>query len=168
MQKFETLRQPLLWFWIAVVRTRTRKEEKRKNIAKIVATFNYASSQGQRTHSARTKICIQSKLVGFSFQNTKIKRLNVDGTNENWWTIEYSWIFLHFLSTLVAFIIFSIYYCSHLQYNDNNNNNIFPVQHKLRYIILSLMRMRYLAVKLFSDINCDLSLPSSVQASIQG
>ena len=50
MQKFEFLRQPLLWFWIAVV-TRTRKKKK---IPKIVATFVYASSQGQRTHSART------------------------------------------------------------------------------------------------------------------
>jgi hypothetical protein len=51
MQKFETLRQPLLWFWIAVVRTR-----KKKKLPKIVATFVYASSQGQRTHSARTNI----------------------------------------------------------------------------------------------------------------
>ena len=50
MQKFETLRQPLLWFWIAVV-TRRRKQEKKK-IPKIVATFVYASSQG----SARTPL----------------------------------------------------------------------------------------------------------------
>ena len=52
MQKFETLRQPLLEFSITVART---KEEK-KNEPKIVATFVSASSQGQRTHSARTKI----------------------------------------------------------------------------------------------------------------
>jgi hypothetical protein len=39
-----------------VVRTRTRKEEKKEEekIPKIVANFVYASSQGQRTHSART------------------------------------------------------------------------------------------------------------------
>jgi hypothetical protein len=34
---------------------KTRKQEKEK-IPKIVATFVYASSQGQCTHSARTKI----------------------------------------------------------------------------------------------------------------
>jgi hypothetical protein len=54
MQKLETLRQPLLWFWIAVVR-KTRKQEKKINVPKIVATFVYASSQGQHTHSARPK-----------------------------------------------------------------------------------------------------------------
>ena len=31
------------------------KKTKKKNEPKIVATFVYASSQGQRTHSARTK-----------------------------------------------------------------------------------------------------------------
>jgi hypothetical protein len=36
-----------------VVTTPTRKKKKEK-IPKIVATFVYASSQGQRTHSART------------------------------------------------------------------------------------------------------------------
>jgi hypothetical protein len=40
----------------AVVTTTTRKEKKKKKISKIVATFVYASSQGQRTLSARTKI----------------------------------------------------------------------------------------------------------------
>jgi hypothetical protein len=34
-----------------------RKQEEEKNIPKIVATFVYASSQGQRTHSARTNVC---------------------------------------------------------------------------------------------------------------
>ena len=52
MQKFETLRQPLLGFWITV----PPKEEEETNVPKIVATFVYASSQGQRTHSARTNI----------------------------------------------------------------------------------------------------------------
>ena len=73
MQKFETLRQPLLWFWIAVV----QKEERgyipgraqlycRKSavifpeergyifVMKIVATFVSACSQAQRMHSAWT------------------------------------------------------------------------------------------------------------------
>jgi hypothetical protein len=31
-----------------------RKQEEKEKIPKIVATFIYASSQGQRTHSART------------------------------------------------------------------------------------------------------------------
>ena len=50
MQKFETLRQPILGFWITVPR-----EEEKKNLPKMVTTFVYASSQGQRRHSARTK-----------------------------------------------------------------------------------------------------------------
>ena len=55
MQKFEFLRQPLLWFWIAVVRTRKEKDwQFIIFVMKIVATFVSASSQGQRTHSART------------------------------------------------------------------------------------------------------------------
>jgi hypothetical protein len=33
-----------------------RKQEEKEKIPKIVATFVYASSQGQRTHSARTKM----------------------------------------------------------------------------------------------------------------
>ena len=31
--------------------------DKKKNIPKIVATFVYASSQGQRTHFAQTNMC---------------------------------------------------------------------------------------------------------------
>jgi hypothetical protein len=38
-------------------KTRKQQQEKKK-IAKIVATFVYASSQGQRTHSAQTKMQI--------------------------------------------------------------------------------------------------------------
>ena len=34
------------------------EREKEKNLPFIVATYVYASSQGQRTHSARTKIII--------------------------------------------------------------------------------------------------------------
>jgi hypothetical protein len=33
-----------------------KKEERKINLPKIVATFVYASSQGQRTHSAQTKM----------------------------------------------------------------------------------------------------------------
>ena len=52
MQKFEFLRQPLLGE-LAMSRKRERKKEKKMPF--IVATDVYASSQGQRTHSARTK-----------------------------------------------------------------------------------------------------------------
>jgi hypothetical protein len=34
---------------------RRKQQEKKRKISKIVATFVYASSQGQRTHSAWTK-----------------------------------------------------------------------------------------------------------------
>ena len=55
MQKFEFLRQPLL----GELPMSRREEEKKMPF--IVATYVYASSQGQRTHSARTKIsCIVS------------------------------------------------------------------------------------------------------------
>ena len=70
MQKFETLRQPLLGFWIGVSRKEEKKKRKipkivatlvcsagaRNTLGPIVASYVYASSQGQRTHSARTKI----------------------------------------------------------------------------------------------------------------
>jgi hypothetical protein len=35
---------------------KTRKQKNKRKIPKIVATFVYASSQGQRTHSAQTNI----------------------------------------------------------------------------------------------------------------
>ena len=49
MQKFEFLRQPLLGE-LAM----SRKREEEKKVPCIVATYVHASSQGQRTHSART------------------------------------------------------------------------------------------------------------------
>ena len=53
MQKFEFLRQPLLWFWIAVVRK--EKKKKRKKIPKIVATFVNALRSDQLTCCFITK-----------------------------------------------------------------------------------------------------------------
>jgi hypothetical protein len=56
MQKFEFLRQTLLGE-LAMRRKKERKKEERKKEKKmpfIVATYIYASSQGQCTHSART------------------------------------------------------------------------------------------------------------------
>ena len=52
MQNFKTLRQPLLGE-LAMSR---KKERGEKKMPFIVATYVYASSQGQRTHSARTKM----------------------------------------------------------------------------------------------------------------
>jgi hypothetical protein len=46
MQKFENLGNG------------TKKRRRRGKIPKIVATFDYASRQGQRTHSARIKYCL--------------------------------------------------------------------------------------------------------------
>ena len=57
MQKFEFLRQPLLEELAMSWRERKRereRERKREKMPFIVATYVYASSQGQRTHSART------------------------------------------------------------------------------------------------------------------
>ena len=55
MQKFEFLRQPLLGE-LAMSRKKREEREKEKKMPFIVATYVYASSQGQRTYSARTKI----------------------------------------------------------------------------------------------------------------
>jgi hypothetical protein len=51
MQKFEFLRQPLLGE-LAMSWREERKKEKKMPF--IVATYVYASSQGQRTHSSWT------------------------------------------------------------------------------------------------------------------
>jgi hypothetical protein len=55
MQNYKTLRQSLLG---ELAMSRKRKEEKKMPF--IVATYVYASSQGQRTHSARTKRALKS------------------------------------------------------------------------------------------------------------
>ena len=55
MQEFEFLRQPLLGeLAMSPERGGERREEEEKKMPFIVATYFYASSQGQRTHSART------------------------------------------------------------------------------------------------------------------
>jgi hypothetical protein len=41
-----------------VRKNNNKKKQEKEKIPKIVATFVYASSQGQRTHSARTKMHI--------------------------------------------------------------------------------------------------------------
>jgi hypothetical protein len=84
MQKFEFLRQPLLGE-LAMSWREERKKREEKKMPFIVATYVYASSQGQRTHSAWTKnsplwrgeapkvcfrpnlICYNLKLCKFSF-----------------------------------------------------------------------------------------------------
>ena len=53
MQKFEFLRQPLMGE--LAMRWKKKEREKEKKMPFIVATYVYASCQGQRTHSARTK-----------------------------------------------------------------------------------------------------------------
>jgi hypothetical protein len=52
MQNFKTLQQSLLGE--LAMSPEERRREKEKKMPFIVATYVYASSQGQRTHSART------------------------------------------------------------------------------------------------------------------
>jgi hypothetical protein len=52
MQNFKTLRQSLLGE--LAMSPEERKKEEEKKMPFIVATYVYASSQGQRTHSAWT------------------------------------------------------------------------------------------------------------------
>ena len=56
MQKFEFLRQPLLGELAMSRKKREEREREREKMPFIVATYVYASSQGQRTHSARTNL----------------------------------------------------------------------------------------------------------------
>jgi hypothetical protein len=58
MQNFKTLQQSLLGE-LAMSPERREKEEKKMPFK--VATYVYASSQGQRTHSARTNFHIQHR-----------------------------------------------------------------------------------------------------------
>ena len=61
MQKFEFLRQPLLGE-LAMSRKKKKREEKKMPF--IVATYVYASSQGQRKHYASTKNINSGHSVG--------------------------------------------------------------------------------------------------------
>jgi hypothetical protein len=54
MQNFKTPRQPLLGELAMSWREERKRREEEKKMPFIVATYVYASSQGQRTHSART------------------------------------------------------------------------------------------------------------------
>ena len=51
MQKFKTLRQPLIG---ELAMSRKKERERKRKMPLIVATYVSAFSQGQRTHSART------------------------------------------------------------------------------------------------------------------
>ena len=78
MQNCITLQQPLLGE-LAMSRKRKKKEEREKKMPFIVATYVYASSQGQRTHSARTKIYplppdSESRKIVFIYSNTSISK----------------------------------------------------------------------------------------------
>ena len=53
MQKFEFLRQPLLG---ELAMSWREKEREREKMTFLVATYVYAISQGQRTHSSRTNV----------------------------------------------------------------------------------------------------------------
>ena len=61
MQKFETLRQPLLGE-LAMSRKKERERKEKKKMPFIVVTYVYASSQGQRTHSAWTNNSMQYQI----------------------------------------------------------------------------------------------------------
>jgi hypothetical protein len=62
MQNFKTLQQHLLGE-LAMSPERNRERKKEKKMPFIVATYVYASTQGQRTHSARTKKQLKVKTM---------------------------------------------------------------------------------------------------------
>jgi hypothetical protein len=51
------------------------------NISKIVATFVYASSQGQRTHSARTIRKLHKIVATFVYASSQGQRMHSARTN---------------------------------------------------------------------------------------
>jgi hypothetical protein len=62
MQNFKTLRQSLLGELAMSPEEREKERKKKeKKMPFIVATYVYASSQGQRTHSARTNNLMESR-----------------------------------------------------------------------------------------------------------
>ena len=61
MQKFEFLRQPLLGE--LAMSPEEERREMREKMPFIVANYVHASSQGQRTYSARTNICNGTTLL---------------------------------------------------------------------------------------------------------
>ena len=65
MQNCKTLKQPLLGELAMSPEEREREREKeREKMPFIVATYDYASSQGLRTHSAWTNKCKNSTYFG--------------------------------------------------------------------------------------------------------
>jgi hypothetical protein len=56
MQNCKTLRQPLLGELAMSRKKRERRKKEREKMLFLVATYVYAASHGQRTHSAQTKI----------------------------------------------------------------------------------------------------------------
>jgi hypothetical protein len=70
MQNFKTLRQSLLG---ELAMSPERKRERGKKMPFIVATYVYASSQGQRTHSARTNVLqIYAEVVSNIFPSHRV------------------------------------------------------------------------------------------------
>ena len=61
MQKFEFLRQPLLG-------ELAMSPERERKMPFVVATYVYASSQGQRTHSARTNVTQAIQFIQVIFE----------------------------------------------------------------------------------------------------
>ena len=84
MQRFEFLRQPLMG---ELAMSRKKEREREKKMPFVVATYVYASSQGQRTHSARTN-SVENQfawtLVLFAGrQNSKVSLTATTGANTN-------------------------------------------------------------------------------------
>jgi hypothetical protein len=67
MQNFKTPRQPLLGE-LAMSPKEERGGEREKKRPFIVATYVYASSQGQRKHSARTNLSLSNMSLEFTRQ----------------------------------------------------------------------------------------------------
>ena len=73
MQNFKTLRQPIIGE-LAMSPEEREREREREKMPFIVAPYVYASSQGQRTHSAQTKMSVTwlGLPVHFTMQDNKL------------------------------------------------------------------------------------------------
>ena len=97
MQDFGTLRQPLLGE-LAMSR---KKEEEEKKMPFIMATYVSACSQGQRTHSARTKNALYNGHLRFCLQPMATHALCSDQQLQGWYICTDG----HFPTALIMLVI---------------------------------------------------------------
>ena len=80
-------------FWENEKEPREKEKERERKKTLIVATYILPAAQGQRTHSARTKIMLQKQLIVLIFTEVGIKCLKwPDKSCKNLWWFLIEWL----------------------------------------------------------------------------